>query len=326
MGTPFDPTNPLHNIITDEAGNPVPQKYDPEANSGQGGMVVVSTEDVQKVQQTGSIVLGKELGNPVEIFSGTIKNGETLQSEIYDVGKRNINIYYQSNGNNKNYILQVHYLNLVGDTIETETIFEELPEGMKGIINFIPKYPRLKFVLQNNTLSNRTIRFEYSQSNLQEVSIRKSPQRKITVCPSITVTGQEKKILIDDYTFEKGTIAWGLYFIESSRTLSNILNYMYIRVEMTSGWDYSITPHGRCNFRQDIALSTQDEFDKGLAVDMVDVLGVDDTSLRKNIILAGKYFNVPLGERIRISIINTAPEGEFTFYINQASFVEEGIF
>lgn len=205
MGTPFDPTNPLHNIITDEAGNPVPQKYDPEANSGQGGMVVVSTEDVQKVQQVGSV-------------------------------------------------------------------------------------------------------------------------RKITVCPSITVTGQEKKILIDDYTFEKGTIAWGLYFIESSRTLSNILNYMYIRVEMTSGWDYSITPHGRCNFRQDIALSTQDEFDKGLAVDMVDVLGVDDTSLRKNIILAGKYFNVPLGERIRISIINTAPEGEFTFYINQASFVEEGIF
>ena len=56
MGTPFDPTNPLHNIITDEAGNPVPQKYDPEANSGQGGMVVVSTEDVQKVQQSGSIV------------------------------------------------------------------------------------------------------------------------------------------------------------------------------------------------------------------------------------------------------------------------------
>ena len=58
---------------------------------------------------------------------------------------------------------------------------------------------------------------------------------------------------------------------------------------------------------------------------MVDVLGVDDT-IEKNIILAGKYFNVPLGERIRISIINTAPEGQFTFTINQASFVEEGIF
>ena len=293
---------------------------------GKAKIINVDENGNVKVQQSGTVVLGKELGNPVEIFNGIIENGETLQSEIYDVGKRNINIYYQSSGTNKNYILQVHYLNLVGDTIETETIFEELPESMEGIINFSPKYPRLKFVLQNNTSADRTIRFEYSQSNLQEVSIRKSPQRQITVCPSITVTGQEKKILIDDYTFQKGTIAWGLYFIESARTLSNILNYMYIRVEMTSGWDYTIAPHGRCTFRQDISLSTQDEFDKGLAVDMVDVLGVDDTSLRKNIILAGKYFNVPLGERIRISIINTAPEGERTFVINQASFVEEGIF
>lgn len=38
MGTPFNPD--VHSILVDSDGNPVPQKYDPEANGGAGGFVV----------------------------------------------------------------------------------------------------------------------------------------------------------------------------------------------------------------------------------------------------------------------------------------------
>src|SRR5690554_6092894 len=55
MGTPYDKNNPLHALIIGPNG-PIPQKYDPEANSGQGGMVPSTVDDVQKVTQTGSNV------------------------------------------------------------------------------------------------------------------------------------------------------------------------------------------------------------------------------------------------------------------------------
>lgn len=42
MSTPYDKDNPLHQLIKDEQGIPVPQKYDPEANDGEGGFVVFS--------------------------------------------------------------------------------------------------------------------------------------------------------------------------------------------------------------------------------------------------------------------------------------------
>src|SRR5690554_4245006 len=54
MGTPYDKNNPLHALIIGPNG-PIPQKYSPEANSGQGGMVPSTVDDVQKVQQSGSI-------------------------------------------------------------------------------------------------------------------------------------------------------------------------------------------------------------------------------------------------------------------------------
>jgi len=39
LGTPFNSTNLLHNIIFDQAGKPIPQIFDEEANSGDGGWV-----------------------------------------------------------------------------------------------------------------------------------------------------------------------------------------------------------------------------------------------------------------------------------------------
>jgi len=49
MGTPYDPNNPLHNLIVGEDSKPIAQIYDPEANSGQGGMVPVTVNDVQNI-------------------------------------------------------------------------------------------------------------------------------------------------------------------------------------------------------------------------------------------------------------------------------------
>lgn len=66
MGTPYDKNNPLHALIIGPNG-PIPQKYDPEANSGQGGMVPSTVDDVQKVTQIGSIVASDS-----EIYSNRI--------------------------------------------------------------------------------------------------------------------------------------------------------------------------------------------------------------------------------------------------------------
>ena len=92
MGTAFDPT--VHEIITDADDKPVPQKYDPEANSGAGGFVVINEEDIQYSQSTANIVVGaKTIGTTeVELYANASKLTNRYKITIFCEGNESIYI------------------------------------------------------------------------------------------------------------------------------------------------------------------------------------------------------------------------------------------
>jgi len=48
MATPFDPD--VHRVaLTDQNGNPLPIAFDPDANGGDGGFVVLEVDDVKEI-------------------------------------------------------------------------------------------------------------------------------------------------------------------------------------------------------------------------------------------------------------------------------------
>src|SRR5690554_2767983 len=102
MGTPYDKNNPLHALIIGPNG-PIPQKYDPEANSGQGGMVPSTVDDVQKVTQIGSMVANE---------SGTIPAESGFEKDINIINYTKIGILWRNRDADAS--LRVHLLNEEG--------------------------------------------------------------------------------------------------------------------------------------------------------------------------------------------------------------------
>lgn len=295
-----------------------------------------------KTDEKGNIGI-KERSNPSVLYSGIVNSGSSISTDIIDIGAKTIDLNLRcniaSNDINKRFEIIAEYYNQSDQKIYSEIVVYDGADAVNknwdlyytdgtnssATLKYSLKYGCVKFIINEKLGTSKTIVLEYATSQQQEVIVRKSPQRKITYyAEGDAVVGQGKLALVNNHTFEKGTTAWGLYFMEATRPLSNVLDKMYIRIEMTSGRDYAIAPGGRAVFRQDIPLSTQDEFDKGLVVDTIDVLNVENISLVKCIIIAGKYFNIPMGERITISLINTNNTGEVSFLAQGVTLVEEG--
>lgn len=64
MATAFDPTNANHNPITAENGKLIPQYFDPAANAGGGGFVVLNETNMKEAIQSNSLPAGdNNIGN-----------------------------------------------------------------------------------------------------------------------------------------------------------------------------------------------------------------------------------------------------------------------
>ena len=135
------------------------------------------------------------------------------------------------------------------------------------------------------------------------------------------IEAQTSYVLVSDFQFNENVTAWALYTYERNRPTSNLTNGLVefvIEYSDTKG-NYDTLPGGRVLFKQAVALSQDDERGKGLAV-----LPSSDSTQGSSIILAGEYFNVPIGRFMRITIKNNLPEQAIRFL--PITIVQEGNF
>lgn len=145
--------------------------------------------------------------------------------------------------------------------------------------------------------------------------------KKQTLSNGVQIEPQESYVLVSDFQFNENVTAWALYAYERNRPTSNIVNGVVefvIEYSDTKG-DYGSLPGGRLLFKQAVTLSQDDERGKGLVV-----LPSNDSSQGSNIVLAGEYFNVPIGKYMRITIKNNMVEPAIRFL--PITIVQEGNF
>lgn len=136
------------------------------------------------------------------------------------------------------------------------------------------------------------------------------------------IAPQEELVLRGNHAFDDNVTSWAIYGIETNRPMSDLLgNNMQLIIEYSTesnGFNEG-RPGGNSVFRAVIPFSEVDTFDQGL-------LSATDPNVerRTNIIIQGRYFNVPMAKYMRISLKNnlTGPSIRFLPFI----MIEEGNF
>lgn len=187
------------------------------------------------------------------------------------------------------------------------------------------KFVKLRYKVDGGDHSRAVIQCAFNvNANPRDINIETfipGLNKKQILSNGRQIEPQTSYVVVSDFQFNKNVTAWALYAYERNRPTSNIVNGMVefvIEYSDTAG-NYDTAPGGRVLFKQAVTLSQDDERGKGLVV-----LPSSDSTQGSNIILAGEYFNVPIGSFMRITIKNNLPEQAIRFL--PITIVQEGNF
>lgn len=170
--------------------------------------------------------------------------------------------------------------------------------------------------------ANLKVDFFTEKLKTSSVMSKSALQRRTSITNELFVPLNTQTVILNNYELTDNVTAWGLYGFEITRPIAHLLQgqlQLLVEYSNVSGDFTTAQGGGKTVFRKVVDFASADEADKGLAL-------ISDSSAASgtNMIVTGKWFNIPMARYMRLTLINKTTTVGFRFL--PFSLVEEGNF